>query len=174
MASDSPDLALGKFELVKSEKFDEFLRELGVNFIMRKLAQTATPTIHVTKDGDTYCIKTTTTFKTTELKFKLDEEFEETRMDGVVVKTKVTREGDKFIQKQSGDKPCEIIREFSEDELKTVSENFSFNYVSMIAQQTDMHMWRCDIREDIPTQKVNLNDRAAATEHNILDLPFSK
>src|SRR5699024_10012870 len=50
------------------------------------LAKTSKPTIEITLDGDEYTIKTITTLKTTEIKFKLGEEFEENRMDGVKVK----------------------------------------------------------------------------------------
>lgn len=55
---------------------------------MRKMGNAATPTVEITKDGDTYTMKTITTFKTTEIKFKLGEEFEETTADGRVVKVR--------------------------------------------------------------------------------------
>lgn len=58
--------------------------------MMRKMGNAATPTVEITKDGDTYTMKTTTTFKTTEIKFKLGEEFEETTADGRVVKVRCT------------------------------------------------------------------------------------
>lgn len=54
----------------------------GVNFMLRKLAGTAKPTTEISKDGDEYHIKTTTTFKTTEIKFKLNEPFDEETADG--------------------------------------------------------------------------------------------
>ena len=53
---------------------------------MRKMAGVQTPTVEVKKTDDGYSIKTITTFKTSEMKFKLDEEFDELRMDGVTVK----------------------------------------------------------------------------------------
>ena len=54
--------------------------------MMRKMGNAATPTVIIEKADDTYSLKTITTFKTTEIKFKLDEEFEETTADGRVVK----------------------------------------------------------------------------------------
>lgn len=36
------------------------------------------------------------------------------------LQSKVRKEGDKLIQEQFGDKPCEIIREIEDDKLKTV------------------------------------------------------
>lgn len=55
---------------------------------MRKMGNAATPTVEITEEDGTYTLKTTTTFKTTEVKFKLGEEFEETTADGRVVKVK--------------------------------------------------------------------------------------
>lgn len=53
---------------------------------MRNLAKTSKPTIEITKDGDYYIIKTILTLKNSETKFKIGEEFEESRMDGKKVK----------------------------------------------------------------------------------------
>jgi hypothetical protein len=52
---------------------------------MRKMAATATPTTEISQggpNGDEWTIKTSTTFKTTEIKFKLGEEFDEETADG--------------------------------------------------------------------------------------------
>lgn len=53
---------------------------------MRKAGALAKPVVEILQDGEFFIIRTTTTFKTSEIKFKLDEEFEETRMDGSVCK----------------------------------------------------------------------------------------
>lgn len=55
--------------------------------MMRKAAALQTPTVEIKigEDGE-YLIKTVTTFKTSEMKFKLDEEFDDNRLDGVTVK----------------------------------------------------------------------------------------
>jgi cellular retinoic acid-binding protein 2 len=42
--------------------------------------------VEITKDGETYTLKTTTTIKNSEIKFELGKEFEEARMDGKTVK----------------------------------------------------------------------------------------
>jgi len=88
--------------------------------VMKNMAKVATPTIEVAVDGDDYSIKTITTLKTSELKFKLNQAFDEARMDGKTVTTTITRDGNKLIQKQGGEKPCEIVREFAGDKLTTV------------------------------------------------------
>lgn len=58
----------------------------GVGLVMRKMGNAATPTVEITEEDGTYTLKTVTTFKTTEIKFKVGEEFEETTADGRNVK----------------------------------------------------------------------------------------
>ena len=59
---------------------------LGVNFMLRKMANTSSPTVEISSDGDSYEFKTVTALKTSVSKFKLGEEFEEDRLDGKKVK----------------------------------------------------------------------------------------
>jgi len=125
----------GKFKLTSSDKFDEFLKELGVNFVLRNLAKTSNPVVEITKDGEEFTLKTTTTFKTSEIKFKLGEEFEEARMDGAKVKTKVEADGNKLVQTQYGDKEVKIVREFNGDELKVVCTVGPVESVRIYARQ---------------------------------------
>lgn len=47
--------------------------------VLRKMGNTVTPTIHLEKNGDEYSYHTVSTFKTTVIKFKLGEEFDEVR-----------------------------------------------------------------------------------------------
>nr|ABX75508.1 fatty acid binding protein [Lycosa singoriensis] len=110
----------GKFKLVSSENFDAFMKAMGVNMVMRKAGALSKPVVEIKQDGDYFILKTTTTFKTSEIKFKLDEEFEETRMDGSVCKTTITLEDGKLVQKQSGDKEVTIIREMDGEQMKTI------------------------------------------------------
>ena len=41
------DKAVGKYERVTADKYEEFLTELGVNFLLRKAATASTPTMEV-------------------------------------------------------------------------------------------------------------------------------
>ena len=54
--------------------------------MLRKMANTSSPTVEITNEGDSYEFKTITTLKTSVSKFKLGEEFEEERLDGKKVK----------------------------------------------------------------------------------------
>merc|ERR1711902_27225 len=110
----------GKFERTSAEKYEEFLKALDVNFLLRKAATVSTPVMEVSEEGGVWTIKTSTTLKSMELKFKVGEEFDETTADGREVTALVTHEGDKFIcvqkAKKDGQKSTKSIREFTADE----------------------------------------------------------
>nr|UAA83478.1 fatty acid-binding protein [Haemaphysalis flava] len=109
---------MGKWKLSESENFDEFLKALGVGLAWRKLGQTSKPTVEIKAEGDDWSIKTHTMLKTTELKFTLGKEFDENRMDGTTVKSLVTLDGNKLVQKQFGDKEVTIVREIKDGHLE--------------------------------------------------------
>ncbi|XP_054746506.1 probable fatty acid-binding protein [Anastrepha obliqua] len=108
-----------KYKLEKSENFDEYMKELGIGMILRKMGNSISPTVELKKDGDNYSFTTTSTFKTTTVNFKLGEEFDEETLDGRKVKSVFTLDGNKLVQEQKGDKPSTIIREFTNSELVT-------------------------------------------------------
>ncbi|KAI8046519.1 fatty acid-binding protein, muscle [Drosophila gunungcola] len=108
-----------KFKLDKSENFDEYMKELGVGLVTRKMGNSLSPTVEVTLDGDTYTLTTTSTFKTSAISFKLGQEFDEETLDGRNVKSIITLDGNKLTQEQKGDKPTTIVREFNDGELIT-------------------------------------------------------
>lgn len=86
----------------------------------QQLAQSTSPEIEIKQDGDHWIVKTKTALKNTEIKFKVGEEFEETRQDDVKVKSVVTQEGNKWTQTQTpldSDKVVTIVREFGPKEL---------------------------------------------------------
>ena len=112
-------IAKGKYQRVSSEQYDEFLKLLEVNFLLRKAAQASTPTMEVTEEGGVWTIKTSTTLKSMELKFKVGEPFEETTADGREVSALVKQEGNKFISEQTAKKPgqhsTKTVREFTDE-----------------------------------------------------------
>ncbi|XP_017018623.1 fatty acid-binding protein [Drosophila kikkawai] len=108
-----------KYKLDKSENFDEYMKELGVGLVTRKMGNSLSPTVEVTLEGDTYTMTTTSTFKTSSISFKLGVEFDEETLDGRNVKSIITLDGNKLTQEQKGDKPTTIVREFNDGELIT-------------------------------------------------------
>ena len=77
---------IGDWKLMSSENFDELMKEMGVGFVMRKLAMTTKPNIKFVQNGDEWTFTTTSAVKTTQIKFKLNEEFDEETADGRKVK----------------------------------------------------------------------------------------
>lgn len=86
--------------------------------MLRKLGALATPVVDLVKNADgSYTLNTNSTFKSTSITFRLGEEFDETTLDDREVKSVCTLEGNKLIQRQGGDKPTTIVREFTADEM---------------------------------------------------------
>lgn len=108
-----------KYKLEKSEKFEEYMKELGVGFLVRKVGNSTYPTVELVKNEDgSYTLNTLSTFKNTSITFKVGEEFDEETVDGRKVKSVCTFEGDnKLLHEQKGEKPTTIEREFKEDEM---------------------------------------------------------
>lgn len=96
---------VGTWTLVSSENFDDYMKTignfihagcwcgirlidgrfylLGVNFATRQMGNMVKPNlVFSVGDGGLVSLKAESTFKTTEIKFKLNEEFEETTADG--------------------------------------------------------------------------------------------
>ncbi|XP_043843545.1 cellular retinoic acid-binding protein 1 [Dromiciops gliroides] len=74
----------GTWKMRSSENFDELLKALGVNAMLRKVAVAAAskPHVEIRQDGDQFYIKTATTVRTTEINFKVGEGFDEETVDG--------------------------------------------------------------------------------------------
>jgi len=62
------------------------LTYLGVSSMMIALASKAKPTLYISIEGDTWTIKSETTFKTSKASFKIGEEFDETTADDRLMK----------------------------------------------------------------------------------------
>ncbi|XP_011140012.1 myelin P2 protein isoform X1 [Harpegnathos saltator] len=121
MSSEMLTGILGKrYKLHSSDKFDEYMKSLGVGLMTRKMGSSVSPVIEMTEKDGTYTLKTTSPFKSTEIKFKLGEEFDEETADGRKVKSVCTLENNKLIQVQKGDKDTTIEREFTPTEIKAI------------------------------------------------------
>lgn len=90
----------------------------GVGFMLRKIGARVTPTIELKKNSDdTYTLSTSSTFKNTDITFKLGEEFDEETLDGRKVKSVMTLDGNSLVQKQGGEKPSTITRVFTDKDM---------------------------------------------------------
>merc|ERR1711935_200603 len=111
----------GKFERVSAENYEELLKLLDVNFLLRKAATVSNPVMEISEEGGTWTIKTSTTLKSMEMKFKLGETFDETTPDGREVSSVVNFEGGKIVSiqtaKKAGVKSTKATREVNGNEL---------------------------------------------------------
>jgi fatty acid-binding protein 3 len=127
------DTLIGDWKLVSSENFEELMKELGVNMLMRKLGSTTKPNIKFSQNGDEWTMNTTSLVKSQSIAFKLNEEVPETTMDGRQVKSTFSVEGKKLVQTQKDDEGkvvCVIEREITDNgELKTVSSIYLLSFL---------------------------------------------
>ncbi|XP_061231214.1 cellular retinoic acid-binding protein 2 [Neopsephotus bourkii] len=74
----------GTWRMKSSENFEELLKALGVNVMLRKIAVAAAskPAVEIRQEGESFYIKTWTTVRTTEISFSIGQEFEEQTVDG--------------------------------------------------------------------------------------------
>jgi len=111
----------GTYTQVSSEKYEEFLKALGVGFILRKAALASTPVMTISEESGNWTMVTKTTVKSIELKFRIGEEFEEDTTDGRHCKTVVTLEGNTMTTTQNatkaGEKNVVVVREFNDEGL---------------------------------------------------------
>merc|ERR1712223_955349 len=98
------DSLKGQWVRDSADNYDKLLKELAVNWLLRTAAQASTPVMEITEEDGEWSIKSSTTLKTVELKFKLGEKFEETTPDGREVESLSTFENGKLVIKQSAKK----------------------------------------------------------------------
>ncbi|KAF7691200.1 fatty acid-binding protein, heart-like [Silurus meridionalis] len=109
---------VGTWNLKESKNFDEYMKALGVGFATRQVGNMTKPSTIISVDGDVVTLKTVSTFKTTEIKFKLGEEFDETTADDRKVKSLLTVDGNKLIHIQKWeDKETSLVREIDGNNL---------------------------------------------------------
>ncbi|KAK3084086.1 hypothetical protein FSP39_007900 [Pinctada imbricata] len=122
MALDSiVDLLGGKWKLDRSENFDNFLKEMGLNVVFRKMAGAAKPCIEVKVEDGVVKIISKVSFFNKVMTIRLDEEYKET-FDGLEMNCHSRWENGKLITEaipagEGKGKPQTFIRERVNDEL---------------------------------------------------------
>ncbi|XP_060534425.1 fatty acid-binding protein, adipocyte-like isoform X1 [Cylas formicarius] len=116
------DLLGKKYKLASSEKFDEYMKALGVGLVTRKVGGAVSPVVELNKQGDEYVLTSNSTFKNVVTKFKPGVEFDQETPDGRKVKATITVDGNKLVEVQKGadGKETTIERTFTDDEIKMV------------------------------------------------------
>ena len=120
------ELAKGKYLRVSEENYDELLTTLNVSWLLRKAATASTPQQEISENDGLWTIKTSTTMKTIELQFKMDESFDEITPDGRDVSSVASVEGNKLVLVQNAKKKNQqstrSIREFTKEGLVLTME----------------------------------------------------
>ncbi|CAJ0937406.1 unnamed protein product [Ranitomeya imitator] len=112
------DQFVGTWKLCDSQGFDEYMQCLGVGFATRKAGAMAKPNVVISKNGDEICLKTESSLKTTEVRFRLGEEFDETTADSRNTRTIITCDDGVLTQVQKWDgKETTIKRELRNGQL---------------------------------------------------------
>ncbi|KAJ8415799.1 hypothetical protein AAFF_G00403560 [Aldrovandia affinis] len=107
---------VGTWKITSSEHFDDYMKALGASFAIRQMGNMAKPSLIVSVDDQgVITMKSQSTLKNTEIKFKLQEEFDETTADDRKTKTVMTLENGKLVQKQSWDGKNTTIERSLED-----------------------------------------------------------
>ncbi|KAM9806314.1 fatty acid binding protein 4b [Syngnathus acus] len=111
---------VGTWKLTASENFDEYMKAIGVGFATRQMGNMAKPNLVISvDDAGLITLRSESTFKTKEIKFKLNEEFDENTADDRNTKTIFTFENGKLVQKQTWDgKSTTMEREIQEGKLE--------------------------------------------------------
>lgn len=101
---------VGRWDLVDSVNFEEYMKEIGVNFLTRKIGASTKPVNIITKNGNDWILRTESTFKNSETKFTDGVEFNEETMDGRKVKSVIKSDGlNKLIQEQRDVKTGKVV-----------------------------------------------------------------
>lgn len=120
--ADKPNFS-GKYTLARNDKFDDFLAANGVNWMIRKMATSSTPSLDVTQENDKIHMKLHSMVATKEFNFTVGESFEETQQNGAVMKVTPKWEDKKLVmvyepkEADSVGKPQTHTRELVGDEL---------------------------------------------------------
>ncbi|XP_041467859.1 fatty acid-binding protein 5-like [Lytechinus variegatus] len=114
-------LLIGNWKLVRSENFEEYLKEMGVNAPMRKLAIHMHPSCDITRDGDTFNIKMNVPVITIhEQEFTIGVPFEDLLPNGLKQMTIARLEDDnkiRFLEQEESGEPHVVVREVIDGEM---------------------------------------------------------
>ncbi|GCB74084.1 fatty acid-binding protein, brain-like isoform X1 [Scyliorhinus torazame] len=112
------DPFVGNWRLVDTQNYDNYMRELGVDFATRQVGNVTKPNTIIKLDGDNVILQTKSTYRNTEIIFQLDKPFNEHTSDNRDCKTVISLEGEKLVQIQKWDgKQTTLTREIKDDKL---------------------------------------------------------
>ncbi|CAF0790990.1 unnamed protein product [Adineta steineri] len=87
----------GTWEYVDGERFDDYMKEIGVGFALRQSAKLVKPKLIISQNGDRWGLKSESSLKSASYEFTPGTEFDETRLDGENIKSTIRFENDKWV-----------------------------------------------------------------------------
>ncbi|KAM3590061.1 uncharacterized protein V6R79_003027 [Siganus canaliculatus] len=84
----------GTWKVDRSENYDKFMEQMGINIMKRKLAEHDNLKITIEQNGEKFHVKESSTFRTKEVDFTLGVKFEYDLADGTEVAGSWAIEGD--------------------------------------------------------------------------------
>ncbi|XP_077399764.1 fatty acid-binding protein, intestinal-like [Vanacampus margaritifer] len=123
----------GTWKVERSENYDTFMEQMGINVMKRKLAEHDNLKISIQQSGNDFHIKESSTFRTKDIHFTLGTPFDYSLADGTEVSGTWEMEGDmlkgKFTRKDNS-KVLTTTRVLLEGELVQ-----SYNYEGVDAKR---------------------------------------
>merc|ERR1712131_310702 len=93
----------GKWKLKNSENFDEYMKEIGVSWALRKAGAMASSTTEISQEGDGIRVNTQSTVKSSNFVFPDGKATEYTTMDGRKTMTTMKLNGDVINSEETWD-----------------------------------------------------------------------
>merc|ERR1712002_101094 len=91
----------GKYSFVSQDKFDDYLKSVGIGMIKRKMLNSTAPDIVIVVDGSNVKIDTITSVKTLKLEFVLDTPYDYDPGTGEVGKYVTSIDGNVMVTKKA-------------------------------------------------------------------------
>ncbi|XP_026670937.1 uncharacterized protein LOC108626820 [Ceratina calcarata] len=103
---------VGTYQHESNENLDEYFKAVGVPYIPRKMMSMSSPRLEISNDGDKWTICTISMFRTAQLTFTLNEEYEEHMPAGVTLKNVTTMEEDGLVTVSVGPDNNKVVRKY--------------------------------------------------------------
>ena len=117
-------MVAGRYEMVASNNYGEFLKAIGVDMMLRNLAEKFRPTVEITEDGERMTLTILTALKNIRLDFTLGQTFDEEILDGRRARSVITQESNQLLQVSEIDNErWSVDRTFSDGSMKEVSQS---------------------------------------------------
>ncbi|XP_059844495.1 fatty acid-binding protein, intestinal [Hypanus sabinus] len=89
----------GTWKVERNENYEQFMEQMGVNVMKRKLALHDNLKVTIHQDGNKFTVKESSTFRTKDVEFVLGVSFEYSLADGTELQGSWNLEGDKLLGK---------------------------------------------------------------------------